>query len=215
MITLGAHEARVMAAFARRQLAIEAALAARVIGTDRAVGIYTSPPMDVLAFLALPAANAPDVDMTVTLSSLADALEAAAATGEGLDLGLTDPAPASWAGGVSMLPPADGWQIPMYAVARDLLPEVDAAREEFAKRAVGASASTQQQIAQEIWDRPAWAGLPMRVLHAAKRLGLLRNDSSRIAAATCGTWRRFSSPLGEVFARIPGDTARFDLHVVR
>ena len=215
MITLGAHEARVMAAFARRQLAIEAALAARVIGADRAVGVYTAPPMDVMAFLALPARNAPDVDMTVTLSSLADALEAAAATGEGLDLGLTDPAPASWASGVSMLPPADGWQIPMYAVARDLLPDVDAAREEFAKRAVGAPASTQQQIAKEIWDRPAWAGLPMRVLHAAKRLGLLRNDSSRIAAATCGTWRRFSSPLGEVFCRIPGETARFDLHVVR
>lgn len=215
MITLGAHEARVMAAFARRQLAIEAALAARVIGTDRAVGVYTAPPMDVMAFLALPATNAPDVDMTVTLASLADALEAAAATGEGLDLGLTDPAPASWAGGVSMLPPADGWQIPMYAVARDLLPEVDAARDEFAQRARGASPSMQQQIAEEIWDRPAWAGLPMRVLHAAKRLGLLRNDSSRIAAATCGTWRRFSSPLGEVFARIPGETARFDLHVVR
>lgn len=204
-----------MAAFARRQLAIEAALAARVIGTDRAVGVYTAPPMDVMAFLALPATNAPDVDMTVTLASLADALEAAAATGEGLDLGLTDPAPASWAGGVSMLPPADGWQIPMYAVARDLLPEVDAARDEFAQRARGASPSMQQQIAEEIWDRPAWAGLPMRVLHAAKRLGLLRNDSSRIAAATCGTWRRFSSPLGEVFARIPGETARFDLHVVR
>lgn len=215
MITLGAHEARVMAAFARRQLAIEAALAARVIGTDRAVGVYTAPPMDVMAFLALPATNAPDVDMTVTLASLADALEAAAATGEGLDLGLTDPAPASWAGGVSMLPPADGWQIPMYAVARDLLPEVDAARDEFAQRARGASPSMQQQIAEEIWDRPAWAGLPMRVLHAAKRLGLLRSDSSRIAAATCGTWRRFSSPLGEVFARIPGETARFDLHVVR
>lgn len=215
MITLGAHEARVMAAFARRQLAIEAALAARVIGTDRAVGIYTAPPMDVMAFLALPASNAPDVDMTVTLASLADALEAAAATGEGLDLGLTDPAPASWAGGVSMLPPAEGWQIPMYAIARDLIPEVDAARDEFAQRALGASPSTQQQIAEEIWDRPAWAGLPMRVLHAAKRLGLLRNDSSRIAAATCGTWRRFSSPLGEVFARIPGETARFDLHVVR
>jgi hypothetical protein len=215
VITLGAHEARVMAAFARRQLAIEAALAARVIGTDRAVGVYTAPPMDVMAFLALPATNAPDVDMTVTLASLADALEAAAATGEGLDLGITDPAPASWAGGVSMLPPADGWQIPMYAVARDLLPEVDAARDEFAQRARGASPSMQQQIAEEIWDRPAWAGLPMRVLHAAKRLGLLRNDSSRIAAATCGTWRRFSSPLGEVFARIPGETARFDLHVVR
>lgn len=204
-----------MAAFARRQLAIEAALAARVIGTDRAVGIYTAPPMDVMAFLALPASNAPDVDMTVTLASLADALEAAAATGEGLDLGLTDPAPASWAGGVSMLPPAEGWQIPMYAIARDLIPEVDAARDEFAQRALGASPSMQQQIAEEIWDRPAWAGLPMRVLHAAKRLGLLRNDSSRIAAATCGTWRRFSSPLGEVFARIPGETARFDLHVVR
>lgn len=215
MIHLGAHEARVLAAFGRRQLAWDPMLAARVVSAKNAIGIYTAPPMNILAFMAVSATDVPDLDVTVTLSSLVEALEAAADADGRFDIGTSDPAPASWAVGLSMLPPSEGWQIPMYAVAGDLIVDVDAARDEFSRRARDVSAAEQQVIAEQIWDRTAWAGLPMRMLHAAKRLGLLNADRSRVAAATCGTWRRLSTPLGEVFHRIPGETARFDLHVVR
>lgn len=215
MIHLGAHEARVLAAFGRRQLTWDPKMAARVVSSTKAIGIYTAPPMNVLAFMAVSAKDVPDLDVTVTLTSLVDALEAAAEAGGAFDVGAADPAPAAWAVGLSMLPPSDGWQIPMYAVAGDLVVEVNTARDEFSRRAADLTPREQQVIADEIWDRTAWAGLPMRMLHAAKRLGLLNADQSRVAAATCGTWRRFSSPLGEVFYRIPGETARFDLHIVR
>jgi len=215
VITLGAHEARVLAAFGKRQLGWNPSLAARVVSSPKAIGVYTAPPMDILSFTSVPAQQIPALDLTVTLASLVDALEAGANTGGTLDIAAMDPAPASWVAGVSMLPPSDGWQIPMYAVSGDLVADVDAARQEFLTRSQGLSPQEQQEIADEIWDRMAWAGLPMRMLHAAKRLGLLAGDQARVAAATCGTWRRFSAPLGEVFYRIPGEAARFEIHVVR
>jgi hypothetical protein len=215
VITLGAHEARVLAAFGKRQLAWDPSLAARIVSSSKAIGVYTAPPMDVLSFTSVPAKEIPALDLTVTLASLVDALEAGANSGGTLDVAQMDPAPASWVAGVSMLPPSHGWQIPMYAVAGDLVADVDAARQEFISRSQGLDPRAQQDIADEIWNRIAWAGLPMRMLHAAKRLGLLAGDQARVAAATCGTWRRFSTPLGEIFHRIPGETARFEIHVVR
>jgi hypothetical protein len=123
-------------------------------------------------------------------------------------------APASSAREIAMLPPSDGWQIPMHAIGGDLMRVVAAVGQEFASRASGLTPQEQQLIADEIWDRPAWAGLPNRVLHAAYRLGMLSDDRSKVSAATCGSWRRFATPRGQVFFRVPGESARFDLHVV-
>jgi hypothetical protein len=54
----------------------------------------------------------------------------------------------------------------------------------------------------------------MRALHAAQRLGMIGNNSARIAAATNGPWKRLSTPRGQIFARTSGSSARLALHLV-
>ena len=56
----------------------------------------------------------------------------------------------------------------------------------------------------------------MRALHAARQLGMLGSDMSRVSAATSGPWKRFSTSRGQVF--VYGDRVRrpdVSLHVVR
>jgi hypothetical protein len=171
--------------------------------------------MQVIAFLAAPWEGDEGIDLSVTLGSVIDVMDAAAAGSGEVALDSLVPAPPGVAALIAALPPSDGWQIPMHAIAGDLMRDVEAARDEFVARSKGLSARAQSEIAEEIWDRQAWAGLPMRVLHAAQRLGMLRKDQSKVAAATSGPWRRFSTQRGQVFYRIPGQSARFDLHVVR
>jgi hypothetical protein len=212
---IGSDEARLMAAFGRRLQKWDPSTPVRLVTTSSAFGVYTAPPMQVLSFIAVPLKGAYAVDRTVTLSSFIDAMDAVAASGDSwTDTSFID-APPSAAQSVAFLPPSEGWQIPLHAISGDLLRNVAAVGQEFSTRAHGLPAGEQQQIADEIWDRPSWAGLPVRVLHAAYRLGMLLDDQSRVAAATCGSWRRFATPRGQVFYRVPGDAARFDLHVVR
>jgi hypothetical protein len=70
-------------------------------------------------------------------------------------------------------------------------------------------------LAAEIWDEPSFGGLPLRVLHAARLLGLLAEDSSRVAAATRTGWKRLTTVRGQVFVRVPGVLDRPLLSVVR
>jgi hypothetical protein len=211
---LAEHERRLLGAYGRRQLAWDPTLAVRIVVQGQALGVYTAPPTKVLGFVALPVGDPePEFDVTVTLESFIAMVEAA--DDAVLDASTLVDAPAGAAAGVATLPPACGWQIPIQGVAGDLWRMVQEAVAEFTERSRGATPAEQQVIADEIWDRQTWGGLPMRVLHSAQRLGFLGNDQSKVAAATCGTWRRFSTVRGQVFYRYPGETARFDLHVVR
>lgn len=216
MITLGDSERRTLIALGRRQLDWNAHLGARIISTDSALGIYTTPPMDVMCFLAFPVTESEEgVDRTIALASLITELE-------GSESGSFDPdglsemkVPVTRGPNLGHLPPADGWQMPITAVASDIMPIVEEAVAEFTRRAQGLTPRGQEVIAEEIWDRPAWAGLPMRVLHAARRLRLLTAEPVRIASATSGPWKRLSTPRGQVFVHSTGEAARLGLHVVR
>lgn len=205
-IGIASDDARALSAIGRRQLAWDPQMAVRLVSAAGALGAYTAPPMEVLAFVAVPAQLpvGEDLDATVSLASLVIELDRVAATGELLDVSaLQEWLPAGRkAASIAVLPPSQGWQLPMFAVSGDLVPNVDAAIDEFNRRSKGLSERGRQEIATEIWERKAWAGLPMRMLHAARRLGLLAQDRSRIGAATCGPWRRLSSPRGQVFARV-------------
>ena len=212
---IGVDEARLVAAYAQRQHSWDPATPARLVSSERALGIYTAPPMNVLAFLAMPWQGEEGLDVTVSLASVVDVMTAAAAGSGEVAVGSLVPAAPGAAALLAALPPSSDWQVPIHAIAGDLMRDVEAAREEFTARSSGLSAQIQNDIAEEIWDRPVWGGLPMRVLHAAHRLGMLRKDQSKVSAATSGPWRRFSTQRGQVFYRIPGQTARFDLRVVR
>lgn len=211
-IDLGPEEMRSLLAVTRRQFIWDARLPLRLVSTASALGLYSAPPLNVLAFFAVPAAvSSPDgtpLDLVVTISSLVSEIESASASSRPLELERLAAAsvPVTSAMSVAHLPPSDGWQVPIAGVASDLTALVAEAVAEFTARSAGQSESAQQAIADEIWERTAWAALPMRVLHAAKRLGMLGNDSSRVTAATSGPWKRFTTQRGSVFTR-PASTS--------
>ena len=218
-IRLADPEATVLEGFARRQLAWDPALNARVITSAAAVGLFTCPPMGVMVFFAVPAAQpiAGDdhCDVMVPLARFADLVRDDGRTGmdpTSLPRALVPPSSAPT---LHHLPPAEGWQLPIHGVAGDLVPKVEEATREFEARSAGLPPRSQEAVAEEIWERQGFGGLPMRALHAARRLGMIADDRCRVAAATCGPWKRLSTPRGQVFVYSSGPAARLSLHVVR
>lgn len=210
-------EAMALEGYARRQLRWDPLMAARVVTSQHALGVFTSPPMGVLAFMAVPLTQAPEeqVDTVVGLSALAESLPRAAEGGVDLRSIPQVVVPPGSIPSVLHLPPEDGWHMPLHAVAGDLIPAVSQALSEFQARTAGLSEQAQQSVAEEIWSRPAWGGLPMRVLHAAYRLGFIPQDMSRVSSAANGPWRRFTTVRGQVFSYDRGPAARLALHLVK
>lgn len=218
-IRLAVPEARALEGFCRRQLRWDESLAARVVTAESAVGIFTAPPLGVLAFAAVPTVEPVDpdgaVDAVVPLQDLADLIRDRSLGG--MDVaGLTPAvAPGGASPTIAHLPPTEGWQLPIFGIAGDLVPLVDAATAEFDARAVGLPPRAQESVAQEIWERPGFGGLPLRALHAARQLGMITTDRAKVSATTCGPWKRFSTTRGQVFVYSSGPAARLALHVVR
>jgi hypothetical protein len=206
---LAGPDARTLAAFCRRQLRWDADLPVRLVSAESAFGMFTAPPLGVLAFVAVPLA-APigtPLDVTVRLADWVALLEGSG--GDALDPHSLRSAMVPVTPGVSVRdrPPSDGWQVPIFAVSGDLVPLVTAATVEFEARSKGLTPRGREQVAKEIWDKPAWAGLPMRALHAARQLGMLADDRARVSAATCGTYKRLSTMRGQVFVPVRGTSA--------
>ncbi|MDQ5974365.1 MAG: hypothetical protein QG661_1574 [Actinomycetota bacterium] len=213
MTTLAEPEARALEGFCRRQLRWDSRMPARVVTTPTALGVFTAPPLGVLAFAAVPVTDVEEpTDILVQLAGLADALREPPLDLGALTRAIVPPGPAP---SLSHLPPAEGWQIPMHAVSGDLVPVVEAASREFATRSSGRTPSEQEEIAEEIWRRPSFGGLPLRSLHAARQLGMLTGDMARVSVATCGQWKRLSTVRGQVFSYATGPAARLALRVVR
>ena len=211
-IALAEPEARALEAFCRRQLRWDSRLSARVVTTPTALGVFTAPPLGVLAFVAVPRTGSEEVlDAIVNLADLADMLVRGRVNIDELPRATVVPGPAPT---LTHLPPSDGWQVPMQAVAGDLITPVDAATIEFQARAAGRSPAEQEDIAEEIWRRPAFGGLPLRALHAARQLGMLTNDMAKVTAATSGQWKRLSTVRGQVFSYATGPAARLALRIV-
>lgn len=203
IVHLSMDECRTLSAYGRRQLSWDPHLAVRLVTTGTSLGLYTAPPMQVLALVSVPAEfeTTNHMDRTVLLASFVGALDRCGARGEPLDTTSLGEVELARAVGVAELPPTDGWQIPMHAVAGDLCVQVDQAVREFGLRTSGQTQALAQQIAEEIWSRPTWGALPLRVLHAARRLGMLNPDSSRVSCASNGLWKRLSTNRGQVFVR--------------
>jgi hypothetical protein len=218
-IRLAEPEARALESFCRRQLRWDEQMPARVVTAANALGVFTAPPLGVLVFVAVPSvgpvAEGDAVDAIVPLGQFADQLRTDALTG-------MDPAtlpravvPIGAAPTLQHLPPTDGWQLPIFGVSGDLVPVVDDATAEFEARTAGLPPRAQEAVAEEIWERHAFGGLPLRALHAARQLGMITTDRAKVSAATSGPWKRFSTPRGQVFVYSSGPAARLALHVVR
>ena len=210
-IEMAAHEGRLLSAHLGRLCGWDPHVLVRAQGRGKAIGVYAAPPMDVLSFVALPILgpdHTPEFDTTVAASTLRQAMQD---HDEHVEIRLPEPL----VGGevLAVLPPSEGWQLPIPGVSGDLVPVVDEAIAEFRSRA--ASVPDSDRLAREIWDRPGFGGLPLRVLHAARRLGFLTDDASRVSAATCTGWKRLTTVRGQVFIRTVPPTARPSLAVVR
>jgi hypothetical protein len=209
-LDLPEHEGRLLAAHLDRLAAWDPAGHVRVVARGGAVGVYAAPPMRVISFVALPL-RVPAVDDIDVSARIADVR-----TGLRTESGVTDlllPEPAVGSPGLAMLPPSEGWQLPIHGVSGDVVPGVDAAVAEFRRRA--SSVVDPQVLAEQIWERPSFGGLPLRVLHAARRLGFLTDDASRVTACTMTGWKRLTTVRGQVFVRTQAPTQRPDLSLVQ
>lgn len=186
------HEGHLLAAHLQRLTGWEPQAQARVIARARAVGVYGTTPMDVIPFVVVPALEPAETD---TVCRAADLVGIPA--GGRVDFALPEPVVAAPL--LAALPPSEGWHLPIAGVSGDLVPIVDAAVAEFRRRAPGTPSTT--LLAQEIWDRPSFGALPMRALHAARRLGFLSDDASRVTASTCTGWKRLTTVRGQIFVR--------------
>lgn len=222
IVSLKESEARLLALVGARQVEWEPAAAARLVVSENAIAVYTILPMDVMAVIAAPAEvgqSAVGLSPTVSLASFVAGIESALNQGAEVAFNMSSlpevTAPVNPGLSLHQLPPKDGWQMPIHGVSQDVMPQVKEAVQEFQLRTPGMSARASAQVAEEIWARPAWAGLPVRVLHAARRLRMITDEPLRITASTCGPWKRLSTPRGQILMYTPGIEARLGLHVVR
>lgn len=221
LVTLAEPDARVLALVGRRQVEWDPLSPVRIVVGRNAIACYVVLPMDVMSMLAVPAQVAPEAveaSVTVSLSSFVAGLEEALGNDDAIcfDIDSLPRVSAQIGQGLTLaqLPPRDGWQMPIHGVSSDVTPLVKEAVEEFRQRTVGMSERHAAPVADEIWSRTAWAGLPMRTLHAARRLRLITDEPLRITASTSGPWKRLSTPRGQLFTYSAGIEARLGLHVV-
>lgn len=212
-LDLPANEARLLAAHLDRLVTWDPRTPVRLVARARALGVYSAPPMEVVAFVALPLAVSVEgeLDSTTRASELRTRL--------GDDGVVAVPPDVVGEAALAVLPPSDSWQLPIAGVSGDIVPLVDTAVAEFRRRAPGVAnpspgSAELQRLAQEIWDRPGFGGLPMRALHAARRLGFLTDDASRVSASTCTGWKRLTTVRGQVFVRTVPPVSRPSLTVV-
>lgn len=212
-IVLGEREARLLGAHLQRLRRWNDAAQVRVVisamDSPSTIGVYAAPPMRVVSYVRLPLAGAAPSSADVTVAAREIAFEARSQGQTALVL------PASGPGipELAVLPPADGWHLPIHGVAGDVMPSVEEAVAEFKSRSV--SAVDADALAEEIWSRPVFGGLPMRMLHTARLLGMLGADSARIAASTRTGWKRLTTIRGQIYQRVPGALDRPSLTVVR
>lgn len=220
-VTLAERDARMLALIGRREVEWDPGAIARIVVGEAALACYSVLPMDVMCVLATPAkvgSNIVDGDRVVSLHSFVAGLESGLASGDEVSFDIeslpTVSAPVEAGVSLHQLPPKDGWQMPIHGVSSDVVPQVHDAVEEFRQRTAGLPSRQANAIAEEIWSRTAWAGLPMRVLHAARRLRMITDEPLRITASTCGPWKRLATPRGQLLSYSAGIEARLGLRVV-
>ena len=106
-LALPAHETKLLAAHLDRLTAWDARTPVRLVARARALGVSSAPPMEVIAFVALPLAEPVEgeLDSTTTASDLRANL--------GDDGQLVVPPIVLGDAALAVLPPSDSWQLPI------------------------------------------------------------------------------------------------------
>lgn len=203
-----------LAALLKRMMRWDPGAYVRVVTKDDTISFYLEPPFKVVAHFIFPAtAVTPLIDNNMRVDDLLSQL-------------LTQPEPTRIPlitefepFGLGAKPPEGPWQQGERGIAGDLAPKVVTAIDEFKSRMAtlgnNPAREVSESVANEIWERPGWGGLHLRVLHAAYLLGLLSVPMAQVTTGTCAGWKRLQSPGGTLYVR-PGDSGpRLPLSVVR
>ncbi|GAA3621731.1 hypothetical protein GCM10023079_09400 [Streptomyces chitinivorans] len=218
-------EAAELAALLGRLLRWEKTAAVRLRATgDGVLGVFARPArFEVLAVRTARLTEPADLDATVSAGELLEGLDEDSES-VSVPAAVTGP---PWAG---LLPPRGGWrpvgELP-YESVRAAAASVVA---EFRRRseALAPGERTREALdalAEEIWSRPlgGGTGLPLRAVHAAQALGMLRSRgpapaagpkgppppatgalAAAVAVLAAGTWLRLRTPYGSVAVRGTG-----------
>jgi len=228
-LTLRHDEAAYVAGHLRRLVSWEPEAAVRVRVAGSTLGIFGLPPLDCMSFVAVPLAADPSVperadanvgvvDTVVSAGRMRDVIGDVSGKGAGAHRTIRLPDSLGPVAGLAVLPPTGPWLPAERGIAGDVRPIVADGVREFRERneALGQStARVLDELAQELWSRPGWGGVPLRALHAANLLWMLPHDGLRIETATCEGWKRLLTPVGQVFVRSSGLPPKLSLAVLR
>ena len=194
-----------LAGFLGRVLGWDERSAVRIVQRGKVLGFYSALPMDVLAFIALPAVLDGiddldgEIDLTVSAGRLRDIIGDTSKLETVTDVRLPDPVAGSPA--LAVLPPAGPWSSGEKGMAGDLAPVVDAAVAEFRAQVPKSGSLNATLLAEAAWDAPGYGALPMRALHAARLLGFLSHPGAHIETGNISGWKRLVTPSGQIFVR--------------
>ena len=204
-----------LAGFLGRILGWDERSAVRIVQRGKVLGFYSALPMDVLAFIALPAdldvVNGVETELDVTVSAgrLRDIIGDTSKLEAVTDVRIPDPVAGSPA--LAVLPPAGPWSSGEKGMAGDLAPVVDAAVAEFRAQVPKSGSLNSTLLAEATWDAPGYGALPMRALHAARLLGFLSHPGARIETGNISGWKRLVTPSGQIFVRSTSLPAKLSL----
>jgi hypothetical protein len=198
-----ADECRGLAAYLERVVDLDPAAAVRVQAHGSALGVWSGPPMSVVALRPVALAEPITLDVTVGAARLLDVVRSAIGT-RGFALPATVPGP-PWSG---LLPPRAGWEAVGAASSPEVLDRVERGVASFRERTelveqAARDRDTLQHYADEVWERPVVADVPLRAAHAASLLGFL-GPTGVVTAYQTSTWWRLKCPGGSVSVRKPG-----------
>ena len=213
-VTLGATELRTLISILEKEIEWNSSIAVRVVTSPSAVAFYGAIPLNLHAFIAMPAKIGAGAPCDV-ITSGRDVVALLSNSSGLIDLDSLEPLVGGDGTSLSELPPSTGWQIPIHAVASDVIPIINEAASEFDRRSVGLGERGKADLAEEIWNRPGWGGLPVKVLYAAQRLNLIWDEPIKISAATCGPWKRLSTPRGQVLLLAEGPATRTRMRLIK
>jgi hypothetical protein len=168
------------------------------------LAVYGRLPLGGTGVLALRTARltgeAPAADATVSAGQLLEGVDEERGA-------LVVPPPVTGPAWAGMLPPRTGWQLLGTTEVDLVMPQLMESVREFKERTAEVpehhrSREVLDRIADEIWARPlaVLPQLPLRVAHAAYRIGFL-HPGAPLTAHRAGAWLRLTAPHGTVALR--------------
>ncbi len=233
-------DAAFVAAYLKHLVEWDARASVRVQRRGNTIGVYGAPPLGCLSLIVVPTFVAqplpeepaipedtvrsepgpPAFDLTVSAGRLRDVLgdvSGPARRGPFEQIKrMTMPDAVTGPTELILLPPDGPWDNTGQTTASDLVSLVEGGVTEFRRRAPDAAINPThaQYTADDIWGTTAWAGLPLRALHAARLLGFLANPDAPVEAGTCYGWKRLVTPAGRVFTNTTTGLSTFSLTVI-